>query len=123
MSWCNLNLSPGCRGPLWNRPSAQLTWGDSLLAGWGPLEQVDLAGALGAVPIIGGSATALLSLRSAAFPRCLLLAFAPRCLLTKRMFAFAGLAYDLNDEEDLGDLVSTAGGHTVHPADVHCPSA
>ena len=41
------------RGRLWNRPSSQQAWGDSLLAEWGPFEQVDLANALGMTPIVG----------------------------------------------------------------------
>jgi hypothetical protein len=33
-------------------PSQQLTWGDSLLSGWGPFEVIDMCVALGIEPII-----------------------------------------------------------------------
>ena len=40
------------RGPAWNRPSAQQSWGDALLGGWGPFEVVDMCNALGIEPIL-----------------------------------------------------------------------
>eukprot|EP00047_Mylnosiga_fluctuans_P024921 m.176110 g.176110 ORF g.176110 m.176110 type:complete len:817 (+) comp9956_c0_seq3:6-2456(+) len=40
------------RGPVWNRPSQQQFWGDSLLSGWGPFEVIDMCNALGIEPII-----------------------------------------------------------------------
>lgn len=40
------------RGPAWNRPAATQIWGDSLLAGWGPFEVIDMCNALGIEPAI-----------------------------------------------------------------------
>ena len=40
------------RGPAWNRPSAQHTWGAELLAGWGPFEVVDMCNALDITPVL-----------------------------------------------------------------------
>lgn len=40
------------RGPMWSRPSNDQVWGDSLLAGWGPFEVIDMCAALSIEPII-----------------------------------------------------------------------
>lgn len=40
------------RGPVWNRPSQQQVWGDSLLSGWGPFEVIDMCNALDIRPIL-----------------------------------------------------------------------
>jgi hypothetical protein len=40
------------RGVPWMRPSMQHVWGDSLVSGWGPFEFIDMANAVGIVPVV-----------------------------------------------------------------------